>query len=105
MTRRWRKIKEFITTTFTDGLPGWIPATAMTASILAITWMSVYGDRDARETLRVFGTPLATWGGAMVTAWLGYRGWKAWRASPDMTLPHGDERPPTKSKKKEEGDE
>lgn len=74
-----KRIGHAIKKSLIEGLPGWIPATAMTGSILAITWMSVMGDANARETLKVFGGSLATWGGAMVTAWLGYRGWKVWK--------------------------
>ncbi len=60
-----------------EGPPGWFWAGLITTTILASWWLAVFGVGKSIDLWTVSGAQFLTYGGALVTAWLAYKGVKS----------------------------
>ena len=77
----WRTIQRSLRSFWQKGLPGWIFATALTGTGVFTFWLAGLDYARFFELWKVAGSSFATMNAGLISAWLGYRGFKWWKES------------------------
>lgn len=75
--REWlyRALKNF----WKNGLPGWIFAVALTGTGVSTFWLAGLGYWKFFELWKEAGSSFVAMDAGLISAWLGYKGFKWWR--------------------------
>jgi len=74
----WTSIRRALRSFWQKGLPGWIFATALTGTGVLTFWLAGLDYWRFFELWKVAGSSFATLNAGLISAWLGYRGFKWW---------------------------